>query len=337
MRRLILLASLLAGTAHAAPPAYAVTRTLALSDPDRWDYVSFDAASHRVFVAHADHTDVLDARSGAVLGKLAGLDGAHGQAVASDGTIWADSGKSGKVTAYDPKTFAAIATLPAGVGADGMIADPSGARIVVLNGNGQSATILDTATRRVAATVALGGSPEFAAADAAGHLYVNIASTKEVVAVDLASARVTARYAVPDCTSPHGLTMDARTRRLFTTCVNARLLVLDADSGRVLQNLPIGHGTDAAVFDPVRRLVFSSNGDGTLSIFHEDDHGVLAPLGDVATQPGARTMAVDPASGRVFLVTAELQGTQPAPVGGRVHYAFKPGSVRLLFLDPAPQ
>jgi hypothetical protein len=124
---------------------------------------------------------------------------------------------------------------------------------------------------------------------------------------------------------------------LFVSCVNSVLQVVDADSGQVLQTLLIGKGTDAAAFDPVHRLVFSSNGSGTLSTFHEDKVGVLIALPDVATLPGARTMAVDPQNGRVFLVTAELDGTQPAPEGGRVHYHFKPGSVKLLFLDPAPK
>ena len=335
MFRLTLLATLLASGASQAAPAYAVTKSILLGAPDRWDYVSFDAASHRVLVAHSDHTDVIDAGTGAILGKLAGLAGAHGQVSSADGTIWADSGKTAQVTAFDPKSFGAEKSLPAGEDADGVVADPSGKLVIVLDGDAQKATVIDAASRSVRSTIPLGGSPEFAAADNAGHLYVNIASTREVASVDLAAGRVAARYSVPDCLSPHGLAIDGAIRRLFVSCANARLQVLDADSGHVLQGFPIGHGTDAAAFDPVRRIVFSSNGDGTLSMFHEDTSGRLTSLGDVKTQEGARTMAVDPASGRVFLVTAELDGAQPPPEGGRVHYKFKPGSVKLMFLDPA--
>ena len=336
MFRSAMLLMLLATTAASgATPAYSITKTIPLGAPDRWDYLTLDAASHRLFVSHLDHTDILDAKTGAQLGKLAGLNGAHGQAVAADGTIWADSGKTAKVTAFDPKTLAATATLPAGTDADAVIADPSGKVVAVMNGDGKSVTLVDTATRMVRADVALGGEPEFAAADNAGHIYINLASTKEIAVIDTVQTVVSARYAVPGCTSPHGLAMDAQTRRLFVSCVNAVLQVVDADNGHVLQTLPIGHGTDAAAFDPGRHLVFSSNGEGSLSVFHEDAHGALTSLGDVPTLPGARTMAVDPESGRIFLVTAELDGTQPPPEGGRVHYKFKPGSVKLLFLDPA--
>ncbi len=336
MFRSAMLLMLLANTsAFGAAPSYSLTKTIPLGAPDRWDYLTFDAASHRLFVSHLDHTDILDAKTGAQLGKLAGLNGAHGQAVAADGTIWADSGKTAQVTAFDAKSLAAVATLPAGTGADAVIADPAGKLVAVMNGDGKTVTLVDTATRKVRADVNLGGEPEFAAADAAGHIYINIASTKEIVALDTKQARVTARYAVPGCSSPHGLAMDAQTRRLFVSCVNAVLQVVDADKGSVLQTLPIGRGTDAAAFDPARHLVFSSNGEGSLSVFHEDAKGVLTALGDVPTLPGARTMAVDPESGRIFLVTADLDGTQPPPGGGRVHYRFAPGSLKLLFLDPA--
>ena len=332
MRRSILLAAaLLSG---AAAPTYTITKTVPLGAPDKWDYISFDAASHRVLVAHSDHTDVIDAATGAILGKLANVHGAHGQAVAADGTIWAVNGKTATVTAYDPKTFAPITTLPAQLDADGALVDASGKTLVVLNGDGEGATLIDTATRIVRANIKLGGSPEFAAADTGGHLYINIASTREIAVVDMQAGRLTARYAVPDCLSPHGLAMDAKTRRLFTSCENTKLQVVDADTGHVLQTLPIGHGTDAAGFDPVRQLAYSSNSDGTLSVFHEDS-GKLTALGDVRTPPGARTMAIDPSNGRVFLVTADLAATQPPPEGGRVHYNYKPGTVKLIFLDPA--
>ena len=333
MRKALLLSSFL--LCGAAAPSYTITKTVPLGTPDKWDYISFDAASHRVFVAHADHTDVVDASTGQVLGKLAGLHGAHGQAVAADGTIWADSGLTKTVTAYDPKTFAAGKALPAQTDADGLIADPSGRTVVVLNGDGESATLVDTATQTVKANVKLGGGPEFAAMDDRGHLYVNIASTNEIAVVDVSAAKVTARYPIPTCTSPHGLALDAKTSRLFTTCENEKMLVVDAKNGHILQTLPIGHGTDAAAFDPVRHLVYSSNSDKTLSTFHEDDAGVLTKLGDVATPAGARTLAVDPQNGRVFLVTGKLAATQPAPEGGRVHWDYKPGSISLMFLDPA--
>ena len=339
MRRFVSLATLLlAGTAaHAAPPVYTVTKTIALGSPDRWDYVTFDSRSKRVLIAHSDHIDVVDAQSGAVLGKLDGIKGAHGQAVAADGTIWADSGKSGQITPFDPKSLVAGTALQAGTDADAVLADTAGTMIATMDGDGKSVTLIDTATKTMKATIPLDGEPEFAASDKPGHFYINSASTKEILVVDGNAGRVTARYAVPDCDSPHGLTMDAQTRRLFASCVNAKLAVLDADNGHVLQTLPIGHGTDAAAFDPVHKLVFSSNGEGTLSVFQENAGGALTALGDVKTAPGARTMATDPATGRIFLVTADVSGDKPVQGPHGPRWAFKPGTVKLLFLDPAQQ
>lgn len=342
MHRSHLIAALVLGlTAHAGaaePPAYTVARSVALGAPDKWDYVSFDAASQRVFVAHGDHTDVVDATSGQVLNRLGGLHGAHGQTVGAGGTIYADSGQTGELTAFDPKTFAPGKTIPAGKDADGVVYDPASKLVAVLDGDAQGVTLIDSATNTVRATVELGGEPEFAAADGHGLLYVNLASTREIARVDIASAKVTARYPVPDCLSPHGMAMDPATRRLFVTCENRRIIVVDADGGHVLQTLPIGEGTDAAAFDPVHRTVFSSNGDGTLSVFTERQDGSLTALGDVKTPPGARTLAVNPATGRVFLVTADIDPAKPVTQGSHgPRFAWKPGSVHLLFLDPAPK
>ena len=325
--------------ALAATPSYTTTKIVPLGAPDRWDYVSYDAPSHRVFVAHGVRSmwsGVVDAASGVVLGRLEGVHGAHGQAVAADGTIWADSGKTAQVTQYDPKDFRAKATLPAGVDADAVVAAPGGKIVAVMNGDGESVTIVDTAQAAVRLNVKLGGSPEFAAADGAGHLYINIASTKEIVAVDtkagqgdgvlrgawlhIAAWAGDGHRHAPLVRQLRKCRSSGARRGQWAGCCRV------CRSARARMRLP-----------SIRAAGWYSaqNGDGTLSVFHEDAAGKLAPLGAVKTLPGARTMAVDPVSGRVFLVTAELAGTQPAAEGGRVHYQFKPGSVKLLFLDPA--
>jgi DNA-binding beta-propeller fold protein YncE len=341
MSRALCLATLLAisaGAAWAAPPSYRVTRRVALGAPQGWDYLTFDPATGHVLVAHATQTDIVDQRSGRIVGRLAGLRGAHGQVVyPATGEIFADSGQTGTVTVFDPRTLAAVKTLPAGKDADGVVYEPAHHLVVVLDGDGDSATLIDAASKRVTATVKLGGDPEFGAVDGRGGLYVNITSTGEIVRIDTATASVTARFAIPGCDSPHGLAIDPITDRLFTTCLNAKLMVVDAASGKVLQTLAIGHGSDAAAFDPVRRRIFSSNGDGTLSVLQEAADGTVTALGEVKTARGARTMAIDPGTGRIFLVTADVQGeTPPSRPGGRPHLIFTPGTVTLLFLDRDP-
>jgi YVTN family beta-propeller protein len=322
---------LAAGHAGAAAPSF-TTRSIALGAPDRWDYLSFDAETGHVLIAHGDHTDVVDPDSDTIVGKLAPLQGAHGQ-VATAGAIYADSGQTGTVTAFDRRSLRPLKTLAAGKDADGMAYDPAHRVVVVMDGDPGTATLIDTATNTVRATVSLGGEPEFAAADGAGHVFINLASTSQVAVLDVGGNTVTARFDIPDCQSPHGAAMDPRTHRLFVSCKNAKLVVLNTAGGAELQSLPIGRGTDAAAFDPRRRLVFSSNGSGSLSIFQESSAGALTKLTEMPTAPGARTMAVDPATGRVFLVTADEAGT-PAP-GQRP--TFKPGTTRLLVLTPASQ
>ncbi len=336
MKHTVLAASLalLASSALAAPPPYTISKAVALGAPDKWDYVVFDGATGRVLVAHATQIDVVDGTTGAVLGKLPGIKGAHGIAVAASGTIFADSGQTGTLTGFDGKTLAAGATVPAGGDADGMIYEPTHNLVAVMDGDPGTATLLDAAGKAPSVTVKLGGSPEFAAADGRGHVFINIADTSEIADLDAGAGRVVARFAVPACKSPHGLAMDRKTRRLFTTCINAKLLVLDADSGHVLQTLAIGHGSDAAGFDPVRNLVYSSNGDGTLSVLKEAADGTVTALGEVKTLPGARTMALDPKTGRVFLVTADVAGLRATEPGHGPKFMYKPGTVKLVFLDP---
>jgi DNA-binding beta-propeller fold protein YncE len=335
LKAILLAACCSAATQAIAAPAYTITRSIPLGGPDKWDYVSYDAATKRVMVAHFDHTDIIDEASGKVVGKLAGLHGAHGQAVAADGTIYADSGKTKDITAFDPKSFKPGKTLPAALDADGVIYEPKNNFVVVLNGDAEMATLIDATKQKVKANVKLGGAPEFAAADDKGVIYVNLASNNQIARLDAETAMVTAHFSVAGCQSPHGLAMDPATRRLFTTCENLKMMVVDADSGKIIQTLPIGQGTDAAAFDPVRKLVYSSNGDGTLSVFHEAADGTLTALGDVKTVPGARTLAVNPENGRVFLVAADVDTKKPATQNSYgAKYALKPGSVHLLYLDP---
>ena len=313
---------------------YKLARSVPIGAPDGWDYLSFDAAGHRVLVAHKTETTVLDAASGKILGRLAPLQGAHGQVVLPDGRIFADSGETGTVTIFDGSSYKPQKTVPAGADADGMAFEPGSRRVAVMNGDPGTATLLDAATGATVATVALGGSPESAAAGGSGILFVNIASTAELARVDAASGKVTAHWKLTGCESPHGLAVDPETNLAFPTCLNGKMMVVDGNTGTVRQVLPIGRGTDQAAFDPARHRVFSSNGEGTLSVF-EVKGATVQKLDEVKTAPGARTMTVDPVSGRVYLVTAEMSGTRPPGHGGLVpKFTYKPGTVKVLFFDP---
>ncbi len=319
--------------ATATPAPYHLVESVKLGSPDRWDYLSFDASNKRVMLAQGDRTTLLDAANGTIVGHLAPLQGAHGQVAVANGTIFADSGETGTVTIFDGKSLAPLKTVPAGQDADAVAYEPLSGTVAVMNGDPGTATLLDGSSGKRVATVPLGGSPESAAADGKGRLFINIASTGEMVRLD--KGEVVARWKLADCESPHGLAVDPDSELAFVSCRNAVLLVVDGNSGAVRQMLPIGRGTDEAVFDPGSKRVFSSNGEGTVSVFQETK-GKLAKLAEMPTAPGARTMTVDPASGRLYLVTAEVAGKRPGGRGGAPKFLFKPGTLKLLVFAPSP-
>ena len=323
-----------ASICHAAPsPAYQVTRTVSLGAPDRWDYVVFDSASRRVYVAHGDEVTVVDGRKGDVVGHITGLPGGtHGIAiVTAAGKGYTDDGGAGEAAAFDLETFKVGKRIKAADDADAMAFDPASGHVFVINGDAGTITVVDPKSDSAVATINGGGKLEFAVADGSGHLYVNGAEKKEVLSIDTHSNQVVARWPVPDCLSPHGLAMDTAHHRLFVSCVNSVLTVVNSDSGAVVASVPIGSGTDAAAFDPKRSLIFSSNGkDGTLSIIQEKDPQTFVALETVKTTVSARTMSLDPQTGRLYIAAASTE----ALAAGEKRPKVVPGSLKLLFLDP---
>lgn len=323
----------------AGAPLYHVTKTITLGAPDRWDYVVFDPSSDRVFVAHGTGVTVVDGATGALVGQIDGLPGgAHGTAISTaTGHGYTDDGQAGIAESFDLKTLKPLHRIKTAPDADSILTDPKSGHIFVINGDSGSVTVIDPRSDTAIATVQTGGGLEDGVADGEGHLFINGAEKNELVRIDTAKNAIDARWPIKSCTSPHGMAMDTATRRLFISCENKILLAVNADNGVVIASLPIGARTDAARFDPNRHLVFSSNGEGTLSIIREVSKDKFVSLGDMKTAPGARTMALDPATGRIYLAAADiLRSDPPSSPDGRPHVTYKPGSLKLLFLDPAP-
>jgi DNA-binding beta-propeller fold protein YncE len=320
-------------------PHYEITKAVALGAPDRWDYVVFDAATERVYVAHGDGVSVVDARSGAVVGTVPGFaGGTHGIAIVPGAKRgYTDDGRAGEAGSFNLQSLQVEKRIRAAVGADAMLYDPFSKHVFVVSGDAGTLTVVDPRSDEAVGTVTIGGDLESLVADERGKIYVNGAERKEIVRVDTRTNQADARWSVPECTSPHGLAMDRATQRLFVSCVNNLLVVVDAQSGATVAQLPIGSGTDAAAFDPKRKLIFSSNGrDGTLSVVQEKDANTFVGLGNIETRVSARTMDLDPRSGRIFLAAAEVDQNAPPPVPGqRRGPPIVPGSLQLLFLDPA--
>ena len=332
--RLVFLLTLIGVAPCAAQTAtgFVLSRTVLLGMPDKWDYLTYDQANRRLYIAHGSEVTVVDGRSGAVIGRLAGLNGAHGIALVPDlgrGYVTND----GRITSFDLETLAPTGDIATDAGADAVVFDPASHRVFSINGKAASATAVDPANNRATATIALGGKPEFAVADGRGKVFVNLESTSEILRIDTAALRVDARWPMADCRDPHGLAIDTAQGYLFASCANARLIVVDAASGAVIAALAIGNGSDAVVYDPVRKVVFSSNGDGTLSMIQERDSATFIPLDPMSTAAGGRTMALDETSGRVFVVTADIAPEADAKAGPH-RRAFVSGTVKVLIFDP---
>jgi YVTN family beta-propeller protein len=325
----------LSQAADAASP-YRISKSISLGAPERWDYLTFEPASNRVFVAHGDKIDVIDVSSEKIVGQVP-VDGANGAAIVpAIGKGYAGSRAGKSVLVFDLNSFKVIKTLPAAEDTDGIVYDPASKHVFLMQGDPHSMTVIDTATDSVLATIHLGGQPEFAAVDGAGKLFVNIEDKSEIQRVDTKTGKVDATWPIPACDRPHGLAIDAKSHRLFSSCVNSKLLVVNATTGAVVSTLPIGKRTDAAAYDSRTKRVFSSNGAGTLSVIQQVSADQYQPLAEVPTQLGARTMALDAKTGRIFLVTGEYAEVDPNATDPRKRFAVKPGSTRMLLLDPVP-
>jgi DNA-binding beta-propeller fold protein YncE len=278
-----------------------------------WDYLALDAAARRLYISRGTHVMVLDADSYQVVGDIPNTEGVHGIALAPEfGRGFVSDGRANQVTIFDLKTLKTLGTAKTGEGPDAIIYDPASKRAFTFNGHGGSSTAIDAATGQVAGTIPLDGRPEFAAADGAGQVYANLEDKSAVVVLDSKALTVKTRWPLAPCEEPSGMAMDTAHRRLFIGCHNKMMAIMDADSGHVLATPPIGQGVDANTFDAGTGLAFSSNGDGTLTVVHEDSPDKFSVVENVQTQRGARTMALDTNAHRVYLVTAEFGPPPPA-------------------------
>jgi YVTN family beta-propeller protein len=306
-----------------AAPLYRVVKSIPLGAPERWDYASFDAARNRVYVAHGDHLTVVDAAKNIVIGQVGTFPG---------GT---DDGKAGIAAAFDPSSFRVLKQIPAAPDADGIVYDPVSRHAFVIDGDSGVITVIDPQSNNAIATIKIGAGLEAAVADGKGKLFIDGAEQHDLITVDTRNNAVLAHYPLAACERPHGIAVDAETRRVFVTCVNKVMVVVDADKGTNLASLPIGASSDGAAFDPRRKYALSANGEGTLSVIHEVDANHFVKLADVPTQRSARTIAIDPATGRVFLPAADVAKVEPPDTpGGRPHVTYVPGSLKLLVLEP---
>lgn len=290
---------------------YQLLTRVTLGGEGFWDYLAIDEQARRLYISRWSHVMVVDADSYQVVGDIPGLQGVHGIAVAPEfGRGFITEDEANQITIFDLHTLNKIGTAKTGHGPDGIIYDGYSKRVFVFSGDGK-VTAVSAATGLIVGSAELGGAPEFAASDGRGHIYNNLADKSEVVQIDSNTLRILNRWPLSPGQSPSGMAIDAAHHRLFIGCRNRELIVMNADNGRVVKAVAIGDGVDANRYDPETKTAFSSNGDGTLTVIHEDSADEYSVIATVPTERGARTMEVDPKTHRVYLVTAQL-GPQPA-------------------------
>ncbi|HEY3324857.1 MAG TPA: YncE family protein [Planctomycetota bacterium] len=291
---------------------YHLVKKQVIGGDGSWDYLTIDPEARLLYIARETRVLVLDMNTFKVVHEIPNTNGVHGVALVPEfNRLFTSNGRDNKIGIYDLKTLEKVGEAKAGAKPDAIIYDAASHRVFAFNNGGTTATALDAKTGEVAGTVELGGAPEFAVADGKGRVYVNLEDKSEVVQMDSVKLTVLNRWPLDPGKTPTGLALDLEHRRLFSGCRDTKtVVVMDADSGKVLASLPIGAGVDAVAFDPASQTVFSSNGDGTLTVIHEDTPDKFQVTQTVATQAGARTLALDPSKHQVWLVTAE---TKPAP------------------------
>jgi YVTN family beta-propeller protein len=309
-------------------------KKIAIGGDGGWDYLTMDAAARRLYISRGTHVMVVDVDTEKVVGDIPDTQGVHGIALAPKlGRGFTSNGRDNSVTVFDLKTLKEIARVKVGNRPDAIIFDPATNRVFTFNGGSNDATAIGAADDKVAGTVSLGGRPEFAVADGRGEVFVNLEDKSEIVAFDSQSLVVKNHWPLAPGEGPSGLAMDRKNRRLFSVCDNEKMVVLDADTGKVVATPTIGKGPDASAFDPGAGLAISSNGeDGTLTIVREVKPNQFEVEATVPTQAGARTMALDTKTHVIYLVTARAQA--PAPGGPPNRRSFEPGSFVILVVGP---
>jgi DNA-binding beta-propeller fold protein YncE len=321
------------GRAQDPTARYDTVHKIAIGGDGGWDFLEVDAANRRLYVTRGNRVTVVDLDSERVVGEIADTPGVHGVAFVPDlGRGVTSNGGNSTATVFDTKTLKTLGTVKANGRPDIIYFEPVSRRVFTFNHGTNDTTAIDPGEMKAVGSLAVGGVPELAVSDDKGHIFVNLEDTSEIVEFDAQTLKILKRFSLAPGEEPTGLAFDAKQRRLFSTCANRKLIISDADSGKVVQTLAIGPGPDGCVFDSETGLIFSSSGgDGTLAIVKEQSPGRYEVAKTVKTQVSAKTLALDPKTHRIYLSAATPEPTPPktgATKKGRRRYV--PGSFVVL-------
>ncbi|HXI83039.1 MAG TPA: YncE family protein [Verrucomicrobiae bacterium] len=323
---------------HCAPACradntYHFLKEIPVGGEGGWDTLSIDEAAHRLYVSHATKVMVIDLDKEEVVGEITDTPGVHGFApVPEFQRGFSSNGQESKASIVDLKTLKTLSKVDTGENPDVILYDPGQQEVYAFNGRGQSATVIEAKTGKVVATIGLPGKPEFAAADSkSGRVYCNIEDKNSVVAIDTKTHQIVNTWPIAPGEEASGMAIDLVHHRLFLGCGNKLMVMMDSTNGKVVGTVPSGDRIDGTAFDPGPQLAFTSNGDGTVTIAHEDSPDKLTAVQILTTERGARTMALDPKTHRIYLPSAKYEPqSTPAPGATRQRPKIVPGSFKVL-------
>ena len=319
------------GQAQTTHNLHLIKRTV-LGGEGGWDYLTADAEGGRLYVSHGSQVEVLDINSHKQIGKIAPTPGVHGIVLVPHTKIgYITVGRSNNIAMFDVDSMKIRKEIPSGVKPDAILYDQYSDRVFVFNNGGASATVLDAKSGNIAGTIALGGAPEAGVSDGKGRVYVNLEDKNEVVALNSKTLAVLHRWPLTGGEEPTGLAIDIKRGRLFAACHNEVMVILDTKTGAVLDTKPIGGRVDGAVFNNEAGVAITSNGIGTLTLIKESGKGKFDVVETVLTALGARTIAIDPVNGHVFVTTAEFEPKpEPTSENPNPRAPAKPGTFMIL-------
>jgi YVTN family beta-propeller protein len=322
----------ISGSSLIAQSNYKMANKIHVGGEGGWDYLTVDEESGRIFVSHATVAQVIDIKTGQLVGTIPDTKGIHGIALAYDlNKGFTSNGRDSSLTVFNLKTLEVITKIKVtGQNPDAILYDSFSKRVFTGNGRSASFSVIDALNNKEIAVIPLEGKPEAIVTDGKGKIYVNIEDKSLIQIIDAGMLKVINSWPINPGEEPGGLALDAQTHLLFSVCSNKLMVVVDAITGKVITTLPIGGGCDGAAFDPMYKRVYSSNGEGTMTVVQEGDHNTFKVLDTVQTQPGARTITIDRTSHHLYLTTAEFES---APAAGNRRPPVEPDSFAILDIE----
>ena len=332
MKRSVILLSIffLACIQLPAQNNFQLIKTFHIQSSGGWDYLTV-GPHDRLYVSHGTQVNILNKTTGDSIGIIENTTGVHGIAFDKDHNKgFTSNGRLNNVTVFDLTTNAVIAQIPTGANPDAIMYEPYSKKIITCNGRGKNLSIIDPVKNELFDSIDVGGKPETAVSNGNGIIYVNIEDKNEIVVVNLKTMKVDARWPLAPAEEPTGLAFDKTTNRLFAGCGNKFLAILDAATGKMVGTFPIGNGCDGAAFDPATKNIFASNGEGTMSVYHEKSPNEFEKVATIPTKRGARTIAIDEQTHLIYLPTADFENPDPNTPNARPKMI--PGTFQVLVI-----